>query len=78
MIRELIVPSMNNFFITIPDEYIGKQVEFIMFPIEEGKPLKSQNEGLNALGGSLHKYANISKIPLEENAWEAHILDKYK
>lgn len=33
---------------------------------------------LSSLGGILNKYADISKIDLEEKAWELHISDKYK
>jgi len=31
-----------------------------------------------SLAGSLNKYANPSKIHLEDKAWEMHIVEKYK
>ena len=35
MIREIIRPKYNNFTINIPNSYIGREVEFIMFPLDE-------------------------------------------
>jgi len=31
-----------------------------------------------SLGGSLHHYADASKIKLEDKAWDLHIKDKYQ
>ncbi len=79
MIREVIKPQNNNFTINIPDSYINKEVEFIMFPLDEAKITnKVKKQNISALGGSLNKYANPSKIELEDKAWELHIKDKYK
>jgi hypothetical protein len=33
MIRKILRPNSNNFTISIPDEYINQEVEFIMFPL---------------------------------------------
>jgi hypothetical protein len=76
MIREIIRPQNTNFSINIPKNYINRKVEFIMFPIDEKKP-KNITE-MSKLGGSLNKYANSSKLDLEDQAWELHIMDKYK
>ena len=35
MIRKILRPNSNNFTISIPDEYINQEVEFIMFPLDE-------------------------------------------
>ena len=35
MIRTYIIPQSNNIQITIPDNYIGKQLEVIIFSEEE-------------------------------------------
>lgn len=37
-----------------------------------------QNSDLESLGGSLNKYADPSKIELENSAWELHVADKFK
>lgn len=78
MLRELITPMTNDFHITIPNEYIGRQVEFIMFALDEERPFLTNNQNIETLGGSLNKYADLSKIELEQNAWELHVSDKYK
>lgn len=38
----------------------------------------TQFDDLESLAGSLNKYADASKLELEEKAWELHIMDKYK
>ncbi len=80
MIREIIKPRYENFTIKIPREYINKEVEFIMFILDENKiikPNKVKNK-IELLGGVLNKYANLSKMKLENKAWEMHIMDKYR
>ena len=80
MIREVIRPQQNSFTITIPNSYINKEVEFIMFPLDttnkqEIKDISEQN--IKSLRGVFNKYANNSKIELEKNAWQNHIIEKY-
>jgi hypothetical protein len=79
MIREVIRPSQCDFHITIPKEYIDKDVELIMFVLEE-KMLKTKPDSKkekNSLKGVFNKYADISKIPLEDGIWEKHVKDKF-
>ena len=79
MIREVIRPQQNSFTINIPNSYIDREVEFIMFPLDEQEEIKKpQQQDILSLGGSLSKYADSSKIDLENKAWELHIMDKYK
>jgi len=79
MIREVIRPQQNSFTINIPNSYIGREVEFIMFPLDEQEEIKEpKQQNILSLGGSLNKYADSSKIDLEDKAWELHIMDKYK
>ena len=79
MIREVIRPQYTNYTITIPTSYIDKDVEFIMFPLEE-REIEShvQEKNKKSLRGVFNQYADSSKIAMEENAWQSHILDKYK
>lgn len=37
MIRTTITPLNTDLHITIPQEYVGKQIELLMYSIEEGK-----------------------------------------
>ncbi len=78
MIREIVKPKDNNLVITIPNEYIGKEIEYIVFPLPQNTK-KKQNEEINidSIGGILNKYANPSKIALEDKAWELHVIDKF-
>ena len=79
MIREVIRPQYNNFTISIPSSYINKDVEFIMFPLDEPEIVNEiKKQDISTLGGSLNKYANPLKMELEDNAWEQHVMDKYK
>jgi len=83
MVREIIKPTKNSINIQIPDEYINKKLEFIIFPLEENE--KTSNDSSNqiendieSLGGVFSKYADPSKRDLEDKAWEMQVMDKYK
>lgn len=81
MVREIIKPTENNINIQIPDEYINKKLEFIIFPIEEDEKIRDKSSTQNdieSLGGVFSKYADPSKRDLEDKAWEMHVMDKYK
>ena len=79
MIREIIRPKYNNFTINIPNDYIDREVEFIMFPLDEQEKIQEEKkENISILGGSLNKYSDLSKINLEDCAWELHTINKYK
>ena len=79
MIREIIRPTNNSFTISIPNEYINQEVEFIMFPLDEKETVQNtQQQNKISLRGIFNQYASDSKILLEDNAWQNHIVDKYK
>jgi len=79
MLREVIRPQHNNFTINIPNSYLNREVEFIMFPLDEKEEIQEvKQQDISILAGSLNKYANPSKIDSEDKAWELHIMDKYK
>jgi hypothetical protein len=79
MLREVIRPQHNNITINIPNSYLNREVEFIMFPLDEKEEIKeAKQQDISILGGSLNKYADHSKMDLENKAWELHIMDKYK
>ena len=66
MLREVIRPQHNNFTINIPNSYINREVEFIMFPLDneeiteiEDTPRSSKNI-TNSLFGAL-KNSNINQ-----------------
>ncbi len=79
MIREVIRPQYTNFTINIPTSYIDREVEFIMFPLDEKERIQDvKEEKRKSLRGVFNQYADSSKISLENNAWQNHIMDKFK
>jgi len=42
------------------------------------KTIAQEEESISSLGGILHKYADASKIELEDSAWENHVEEKYR
>ena len=79
MIREIIRPQYTNYTINIPTSYIDKEVEFIMFPLDEKEITQySKQKKKKSLKGVFSKYADSSKVALEDSAWQNHITDKFK
>lgn len=76
MVREIIKPTDKSINIQIPDEYINREIEFIMFPIDNiATPKKRERKSLK---GAFSEYADPSKKALEDKAWETHVLEKFK
>jgi hypothetical protein len=74
MIREVIRPTQNDFHIYIPTEYLNKDVEFIMFPLDEREHVqKVETVKQKSLRGIFNAYAVDAKIVLEENAWQLSV-----
>lgn len=72
MIREIIRPSENFIQISIPKEYINKNIEVLIFDIEEPiKKEKSANkllEEFRRISGNISKVdKNINIIGIEED-----------
>jgi len=40
MIREIIIPREREIILKIPEDYINREVELIVFPIDEQKKLQ--------------------------------------
>ena len=79
MIREILKPNSNNLTISIPNEYVNQEVEFIMFPLKKDKSVqKTKYQNSKSLRGVFNQYANNSKLDLEDNAWQNYIEDNYK
>ncbi len=74
MIREVLKPTDKKLTITIPEEYVGREIEYIIFPLEE---VEIKNTNITSLKGSLKEYANRAKIDLEKDAWKNHLKEKY-
>jgi len=78
MIREIVKPKNSNLVINIPDEYIGQEVEYIVFPLHKNiKENPKEDIDIDSIGGILNKYADPKKIELEDKAWELHVMEKF-
>jgi len=78
MIREIVKPKDTNLTINIPEDYVGQEIEYIVFPISKSStPKVKNNDSIESLGGILNKYADPSKIELEDQAWKLHVIDKF-
>lgn len=79
MIREVIRPVQNDYHIYIPTEYLNKDVEFIMFPLDEQESvIKIEISKEESLRGVFNAYADATKINLEDNAWQHSVINKFK
>jgi len=79
LVREVIRPQYTNYTIIIPTDYIDREIEFIMFPIDEQKSIqKVEKENAKSLRGIFHHYADNSKIALEDKAWQTSVVKNYK
>jgi len=58
MIRTFFTPQNDHFVFSIPTEYIGKELEMIVFPTNEVlfKPLPSKKVTFNAISIDTHQY----------------------
>ena len=69
MIRKIRKPKSTNLVINIPKEYIGQEIEYIVFPINNKVDNKQNNsKNISSLKGALHKYADPLKRELEDKA----------
>ena len=79
MIRKIITPQNSSFTINIPTDYINREVEFIMFPLDKqeiNNNIKHQKQ--KSLKGVFNKYSDSSKIGLEDKAWSNHLTNSTK
>ncbi|MCZ2224988.1 MAG: hypothetical protein LC122_15305 [Chitinophagales bacterium] len=56
MIRQIVVPTQNNYTLELPDEMVGKKVEVIVFEIEN---VTTENNGTN---NTENRLRSIKKI----------------
>ena len=58
MIRTVFTPQNDNFVFPVPTEYIGKELEIIVFPTNEifSKPLLSKKVTFNAISIDTRQY----------------------
>lgn len=77
MIREVLRPKNTNITIKIPASYVGKKIEFILFPIDENETDTVSHGSRKSLRGVFNRYSNETKIDLENAAWQQHVIGKF-
>jgi hypothetical protein len=43
MVRKILVPEKNTVVVELPDDYIGKEIELLMFPINDSQQTTAQD-----------------------------------
>ncbi len=79
MTIELNDPKIEDIFVNEFKSDVKKFSQFIAILLKRNPKVQDKFEGdISSLGGSLHQYADASKIKLEDKAWDLHIKDKYQ
>jgi len=55
---------------------LSTDVEILSDKVTTRKSTKEKD--ISSLGGVFNKYADPSKVHLEDKAWEMHVIEKYK
>jgi hypothetical protein len=70
-----VVPSKNKIEIEIPADYINKEIEILIFPIEKIDKKQPKKESILSLQGIL---GNVDYEPgMKNKAWEAAVEEKF-
>ena len=78
MIREIIRPQQNQIILNIPDDYVNKEVVFIIFPLEENKITQSKNISNSKKSNITDSlFGALKNVQLEESDYKKYLEDKY-
>jgi hypothetical protein len=70
-----VVPSKSKIEIEIPADYINKEIEILIFPIEKTQKKQPKKESILSLQGIL---GNIDYKPeMKKRAWESAVEEKF-
>jgi hypothetical protein len=70
-----VVPVKNKIEIDIPADYINKEIEILILPIEKPEKKQHQKESILSLQGIL---GNVDYEPsMKKNAWESAVEEKF-
>jgi hypothetical protein len=72
---EHVVPMKNKIEIEIPSDYINKEIEIILRPVEKKEKKDSKKESILALKGILGKVDFDPKM--KDKAWESAVEEKF-
>lgn len=70
-----VVPVKSKIEIDIPVDYINKEIEILIMPIEKPEKDQQQKESIFSLQGIL---GNVDyEPPMKKNAWESAVEEKF-
>jgi hypothetical protein len=78
VIREVIRPQGAQVTINIPESYIDREIEFIMFPLDESLSVTQKSTNVASLKGVFASHVDKEKRHLEESAWQKHVVGHYE
>lgn len=74
-VRKIVEGEKLMTIMDLPKEMQRGQVEVIVLPVSTH--VDNAKSQVNSMRGFLSAYANPDLIPLEEGAWERHVVEKH-
>lgn len=82
MIREIVRPTSTEYIIHIPDEYIDKEVEILVLPIDTEKVVdKKVNKELFSATAGILRPKGIDPVKWQQkirNEWEKRLQQNFR
>jgi len=63
--------------IPLPKNFVNRQVEVIIFPVDEKIQADAPKKTIHDFVGIFEEYQNPDLLPLEKEAWGKAVMDKY-
>jgi len=77
MIREIIRPTNNSFTISIPNEYINQEVEFIMFPLNTDEVMRTTDKLNKTKNITDSLFGALKDSNINQNDYKNYLEEKY-
>jgi len=77
MLREVIRPQHNNFTINIPSSYIDREIEFIMFPLDNKEITKIENTPKATKNITNSLFGALKNNNIKQSDYKEYLKNKY-
>ena len=77
MIREVIRPQYANFTINIPTGYIDREIELIMFPLDNEEITKIEDSSKSSKNITNSLFGALKNSNINQNDYKEYLEDKY-
>ena len=77
MVREVIKPQHNNFTINIPNSYIDREIEFIMFPLDNEEITKIDNTPKSSKNITNNLFGSLKNSNIDKSDYKDYLETKY-